>query len=38
MSREAAPLKKADDAIELDTTGKTLDEVVSEVIKIANDN
>jgi len=38
MSREASPLKKADDAIELDTTGKTLDEVVSEVIKIANDN
>jgi len=38
MSRAASPLKKADDAIELDTTGKSLDEVVSDVIKIANDN
>lgn len=37
MSREASPLKKADDAIELDTTGKTLDQVVSEVIRIANE-
>jgi len=37
MSRAASPLKKADDAIELDTTGKTLDEVVAEVIKFAND-
>jgi len=37
MSRAASPLKKADDAIELDTTGKTLDEVVADVIKIAND-
>ena len=32
MSREASPLKQADDAILLDSTGKTLDEVVLEVI------
>ena len=38
MSRAASPLKKAEDAIELDTTGKNLEEVVSEVIKIVNDN
>jgi len=37
MSRAASPLKKAVDAIELDTTGKTLEEVVDEVIKIANE-
>ena len=37
MSRAASPLKKADDAIELDTTGKSLDEVVAEVIKLANE-
>ena len=37
MSRAASPLKKAEDAIELDTTGKSLDEVVSEVIKLANE-
>lgn len=28
-SRETAPLKKADDAVELDTTGLTIDEVIS---------
>ena len=37
MSRATSPLKKADDAIELDTTGKSLDEVVAEVIKFANE-
>lgn len=38
MSRAASPLKKADDAIELDTTGKTLEEVVSEIIAIVNES
>ncbi len=38
MSREASPLKKADDAIELDTTNKSLTEVVTEVINIVNRN
>ena len=36
MSRAESPLKKADDAIELDTTGKTLDEVVNDIIAIVN--
>lgn len=38
MSRAASPLKKADDAIELDTTGKTLEEVVNEIIAIVNES
>ena len=38
MSRAESPLKKADDAIELDTTGKTLDEVVNDIIDIVNKN
>ncbi|HCT63802.1 MAG TPA: (d)CMP kinase [Lachnospiraceae bacterium] len=33
MSREHNPLKKADDAIEVDTTNMDIDEVVSEIIK-----
>jgi cytidylate kinase len=36
MSRAVSPLKKADDAIELDTTGLTLEEVVDKVIDIIN--
>ncbi len=36
-SREVAPLKKADDAIEVDTTGKTLDEVSNIIGKIIED-
>lgn len=35
MTRAASPLKQADDAVLLDTTGKTLDMVVKEVIDIA---
>lgn len=34
MERAASPLKKADDAIELDTTGKTLEQVVDEVVEL----
>ncbi|GAA0347319.1 (d)CMP kinase [Bacillus carboniphilus] len=35
--REVAPLKKADDAIELDTTHLTIDEVVSEILKLVRE-
>ncbi len=34
MTREYNPLKKADDAIEIDTTGMTIDEVVNNVLNI----
>ncbi|MGX8774599.1 MAG: (d)CMP kinase [Bacillota bacterium] len=34
MSRELNPLRKADDAVELDTTGMTVDEVVAAVLEI----
>lgn len=33
--REVAPLKKADDAIEMDTTSKTIDEVVQQIMALA---
>jgi cytidylate kinase len=32
--REASPLKKAEDAIELDTTTMTIDEVVETILNI----
>jgi CMP/dCMP kinase len=35
--REAAPLKKADDAIELDTTSLSINEVVERILKLANE-
>ena len=35
--REVAPLKKADDAIELETTTMTIEEVVDAVIKIVKE-
>ncbi len=35
--REVSPLKKADDAIELDTTSLTIDEVVAAIIHIAKE-
>jgi len=37
MNREASPLRQADDAIRLDTTGKTFDEVVEQVLAIARE-
>ena len=37
QNRHADPLKKADDAIEIDTTGKTFDEQVDEMSAIIND-
>ena len=36
MNRAASPLKKADDAIELDTTKLNLDEVVTKLVEIVN--
>jgi len=35
--RDIAPLKKADDAIEVDSTNMTLDEVISTIVKIIED-
>ena len=35
MTREISPLTKADDAIEIDTTGKSIDEVTSQIIDLA---
>lgn len=36
MNREIAPLKKADDGIELDSTGKTIPQMVDEVVGLWN--
>ena len=36
MHREVSPLKKADDAIEIDTSDLSLDEVVEQVLKLIN--
>lgn len=35
--RDIAPLKKADDAVEVDSTKMTLDEVIDAIVKIIND-
>ncbi|MEW8987182.1 MAG: (d)CMP kinase, partial [Bacillus sp. (in: firmicutes)] len=35
--REAAPLKKADDAFELDTTSLSIEQVVEEILALANE-
>lgn len=37
MTRTIAPLKKADDAVELDSTGKTIPQMVNEVIELWNE-
>ncbi|WP_414046366.1 (d)CMP kinase [Macrococcus equi] len=36
MTREISPLMKAQDAIEIDTTGMTINEVKEEIIRLAN--
>jgi cytidylate kinase len=36
MTRDIAPLRRADDAILLDTTSKSLDEVVDEIVALAH--
>ncbi|GMQ61805.1 (d)CMP kinase [Vallitalea maricola] len=38
MNREFAPLKKADDAIEVDTSNLSIDEVVNKILKMINNN
>ncbi|MFL5784400.1 MAG: (d)CMP kinase [Bacteriovoracaceae bacterium] len=37
MNREIAPLKKAQDALELDTTGKTIPHIIDEIIRLWNE-
>lgn len=37
MNREIAPLKKAEDGIELDSTGKTIPQIVDEIIALWNE-
>ena len=36
MHRDISPLKKAEDAIELDTSNMTLEEVVDQVLTLIN--
>ena len=38
MNREFAPLKKADDAIEVDTSNISIDEVVNKILEMINNN
>lgn len=35
MTREISPLTKADDAIEIDTTGMSIEEVTNRIIELA---
>jgi cytidylate kinase len=37
MERKVAPLRKADDAIEIDSTQLTVEEVVEKMVKIVRD-
>ncbi|MGO2869390.1 MAG: (d)CMP kinase, partial [Staphylococcus equorum] len=34
MTREISPLKKADDAITVDTTGKSIEKVTEEILSL----
>lgn len=36
MNRDISPLRKADDAIEIDTTGLSIEEVTEQIISLAN--
>jgi len=36
-SREVSPMRRADDAVELDTTGLSIDEVVERIVALARD-
>lgn len=36
MNREISPLKKADDALTLDTTGKSIETVTNEILEMVN--
>ena len=37
MTREYNPLRKADDAVEIDTTGLTVDEVADKVLEVVKE-
>ena len=37
MHREIAPLKKADDAVLIDTTSMTIDMVVNKIVELINE-
>ena len=37
MTREISPLKKADDAIEIDTSDMTIDEVVAHIMNLVEE-
>lgn len=37
MNREIAPLKKAEDGVELDSTGKTIPQIVEEIVTLWNE-
>ena len=37
MNREIAPLKKADDGVELDSTGKSIPQIVDEIVALWNE-
>ncbi|WP_031897222.1 (d)CMP kinase, partial [Staphylococcus aureus] len=36
MNREISPLRKADDAVTLDTTGKSIEEVTDEILAMVS--
>ena len=36
MNRDISPLKKAEDAVTVDTTGKTIEEVTEEIMTLVN--
>ena len=36
MNREISPLRKADDAVTLDTTGKSIETVTNEILKMVD--
>jgi len=36
MTRELNPLRKADDAVEIDSTGMNIDQVVAEMLKVVD--
>ena len=36
MNREISPLRKADDAVTLDTTGKSIETVTNEILDMVN--
>ena len=37
MNRDISPLQKAEDAVTLDTTGKSIEEVTQEILQLVHD-